>query len=135
VESLSGMALSYSKPPAVVNINTDRAAQVGAAYDFQVAKIYAQYQHSKLEAPGVDITLATAQAGVAVPVGPGRALASYAHTRKEQTAIGDVQRSTLSVGYDYTLSRHTDVYAVLLSDKVSTASRGNGLAVGIRHNF
>lgn len=135
VESLSGMALSYSKPPAVININTDRAAQVAAAYDFKVAKVFGQYQYSKLEATGTDIKLGTAQVGVSVPFGAGKALASYAHTNKEQTAITDVKRATLSVGYDYALSKRTDVYAVLLTDKVTATARGNGLAVGIRHNF
>lgn len=135
VESLSGMALSYSKPPAVININTDRAAQVAAAYDFKVVKLFAQYQRSKLEAPGVDITLGTAQVGVSAPIGAGKALASYAHTNKEQSAMADVKRGTVSVGYDYALSKRTDVYAVLLTDKVTNTARGNGLAVGIRHNF
>ncbi|QHI98473.1 porin [Xylophilus rhododendri] len=135
VESLSGMALSYSKPPAVINVNTDRAAQLAAAYDFQVAKLFAQYQRSKLEAPGVDITLGTAQVGVSVPIGAGKALASYAHTNKEQTALADVKRQTVSLGYDYALSKRTDLYAVLLTDKVSATARGNGLALGIRHNF
>jgi len=135
VESLSGMALSYSKPPTVININTDRAAQVAAAYDFKVVKLFGQYQRSKLEAPGTDITLGTAQVGVSAPVGAGKALLSYAHTNKEQTATADVKRSTVSFGYDYALSKRTDVYAVLLTDKVTNAARGNGLAVGIRHNF
>ena len=135
VESLSGMALNYSKPPAVINIKTDRAAQAAAAYDFKVVKLFGQYQRSKLEAPGVDIELTTAQLGVSAPVGAGKALLSYARTNKEQTAIADVKRSTVSVGYDYALSRRTDVYAVLLTDRVTSTARGNGVAIGVRHNF
>jgi len=135
LEDLTGMGLSFSKPPAVIPIQTDRSAQIGASYDLQFVKLYGQYQRTRLAATGVDITLATAQLGAAVPIGAGRLLASYAHTNKDQTAIADVKRATLSVGYDYALSKRTDVYAVFLTDKVTSLNRGNGAVLGVRHNF
>ncbi|MES2185727.1 MAG: porin [Pseudomonadota bacterium] len=135
VENLNNMGLSFSKPPDVLPIKTDRAAQFGASYDLQFAKLFAQVQRTRLDNTGLAIRLATEQVGVAVPLGAGRLLASYGHTTKSQTAAVDVKRATVSVGYDYALSKRTDLYAVLVSDKVTVLNRGNGLALGIRHNF
>lgn len=135
LQDLTRMGLSFSKPPTVLAVQSDRSAQLGASYDFQFLKLYAQYQRSKLEAVGTDIKLSTAQVGTAVPIGAGRVLASYAHTTKDETALGDIRRATLSLGYDYNLSKRTDVYIVALTDKVTSLSRGNGVTVGIRHNF
>ncbi|XAH24486.1 porin [Xylophilus sp. GW821-FHT01B05] len=135
LEDLTGMGLSFSKPPAVIPIQTDRAVQIGASYDLQFVKLFGQYQRTKLAAAGVDITLSTAQLGAAVPIGVGKLLASYGHTTKDQTALADVKRSTVSIGYDYALSKRTDLYAVLVTDKVTSLDRGNGVVLGVRHNF
>ena len=40
-----------------------------------------------------------------------------------------------SLGYDYSLSKRTDVLAVYLSDKNSNVANGNSFAVGMRHTF
>ena len=41
----------------------------------------------------------------------------------------------MPLGYDYDLSKRTDLYAVMLDDKVQSKARGSGMAVGIRHRF
>lgn len=135
LEHLSGMSLNFSKPPASVLINTARTIQLGSSYDFGVVKVFAQGQRETLENASVAITLKTAQIGASVPIGLGRVLASYARTDKTQTALADLKRDTASLGYDYFLSKRTDLYAVLTSDKVSNLDRGTGAALGIRHNF
>jgi len=135
VEDLSGMSLNFSKPPASVLINTARTVQLGSSWDFGVVKVFAQGQREELENASVTITLKTGQLGAAVPIGLGRLLVSYARTDKTQTAVADLKRDTASVGYDHFLSKRTDLYAVLTSDKVTALNRGNGVALGIRHNF
>jgi predicted porin len=135
VEDLTGMSISFAKPPLVQPISTDRAVQLGVAYDFQVVKLFGQYQRTKLENTGLEVKLATSQIGVSVPIGLGRLLASVAHTTKEQTAVADQKRDTVSVGYDYFLSKRTDLYALIVSDKVNTLDRGTGFVLGMRHNF
>jgi predicted porin len=135
IEDLTGMNMSFAKPPLVQPVKTDRAAQIGVAYDFQVVKLFGQYQKTKLENTGREVKLATSQIGVSVPIGVGKLLASAAHTTKEQTAVADLKRDTVSIGYDYFLSKRTDLYAVVVSDKVSSLERGTGFVLGMRHNF
>ena len=135
LEDLSNMSLNFSKPPASILMNTAHTVQLGAAYDLGVVKFYAQGQREKLENATVGITLRTGQLGASVPIGLGRVLVSYARTDKTQTAAVDQKRDTASLGYDYFLSKRTDLYAVLTSDKVTSLNRGNGVALGIRHNF
>lgn len=135
VEDLTGMSLNFSKPPASVLMKTSRTVQLGASYDLQAVKLFGQVQRTELENPATTIKLQTSQLGAAVPIGTGRVLASYAHTAKTQTAVADAKRDTLSIGYDHFLSKRTDLYAVLVSDKVDTLGRGTGLALGLRHSF
>ena len=51
------------------------------------------------------------------------------------TARNNTKRSTFSVGYDYTLSKRTDIYVVGMNDKITNFDRGNSFAVGVRHRF
>ena len=63
--------------------------------------------------------------------GLGKLLAGFATTRVE----GGNKRDTLTVGYDYNLSRRTDVYANVMHDKITTFTGGTSYAVGMRHKF
>ena len=44
-------------------------------------------------------------------------------------------RNTFSLGYDHFLSKRTDLYAVMMSDKQAGKSGGSAYAVGMRHRF
>jgi predicted porin len=110
-----------------------QAAQAGAAYDFGFAKLFAQYQYIRNVVSGGDVTMNGGQAGVSVPLGNGKVMASYAYTAS--SGASDVKRNTWALGYDYTLSKRTDVYAAYFSDKVSDLSRGDTFGVGIRSKF
>ena len=44
-------------------------------------------------------------------------------------------RTTTSVGYDYYLSKRTDLYAVVMNDRFTGNASGNSYGVGIRHRF
>ena len=48
---------------------------------------------------------------------------------------GTVTNKTLTLGYDYNLSKNTDIYAIYMSDKLTSKSNGNTLATGIRLRF
>jgi predicted porin len=39
------------------------------------------------------------------------------------------------LGYDYNLSKNTDVYGVFMNDKVTGLSSGTTLAAGVRMRF
>ena len=109
------------------------AGQLGATYDFGVVKLYGQYQYIKNTISTGDAKSNGGQLGVSVPVGPGSILASYAYTKTSGAA--DVKRNTWAVGYDYSLSKRTDVYAAYFRDKVSDLSTADTFGVGIRAKF
>ncbi|ATG22157.1 porin [Ralstonia pickettii] len=117
----------------VTGFSRQTAAQLGATYDFGVVKLYGQYQYIKNTINTGDAKSNGGQLGVSIPVGPGSILASYAYT-KTSGAV-DVKRNTWAVGYDYSLSKRTDVYAAYFHDKVSDLSSADTFGVGIRAKF
>ena len=117
--------------------STQKVAQVGVSYDFNPVKVYFQYEHNDtpLAVTGGPVTdastsLSTFQVGTKINVGQGNILASYAKTG------GWVDHKTFSVGYDYDLSKRTDVYVMGMNDQAADyANTVNSFSVGIRHRF
>ena len=104
---------------------------LGGAYDFTVVKAFASYGQAK--ADNTDTKAKTAQLGVSVPTGTaGKVLASYAQTKMSDT---DMSRKTFTVGYDYALSKRTDVYALAMNDRITGQNKGNSFGLGVRHRF
>jgi len=135
VENIDRMSLNFSKPPAGVLMATSRIANLGVSYDFKVVKVFGQVIGTKLSNASTEIELTTVQLSAAAPISAGQLLVAYADTRKTQTAVADQKRTTASVGYDYYLSKRTDVYAIVMNDKVTGMNAGTGVGVGIRHRF
>lgn len=117
--------------------STQKVAQVGVSYDFNPVKVYFQYEHNDtpLAVTGGPVTdastsLSTFQVGTKINVGQGNILASYAKTG------GWVDHKTFSVGYDYDLSKRTDVYVMGMNDQAADyANTVNSFSIGIRHRF
>jgi predicted porin len=117
--------------------------QLAASWDFGPAKLYGQIVDTRIDGnragpPPVDKTIAlrTWQLGVSVPLGAGSLLASAARTEREiDFGAADQSRSTISIGYDYSLSKRTDLYAVAMNDRVTDLDSGTTLALGVRHRF
>ena len=109
---------------------TQKDWMLGGTYDFNVAKAFLTYGQSSTD--GSDIKAKTAQLGASVPLGAGKVLASWAQTKLSST---DVSRKTFTVGYDYDLSKRTDLYAMLMNDRITHQTSGNSLGLGIRHRF
>ena len=108
-------------------------AQVGATYDLKYAKLFGQYMYTKNDLVAGSWHVNTAQGGVSVPIGAGCAMASYAYSRN---AGGLNQtRQTWAVGYDYPLSKRTDLYAAYMNDHLSGLSNGDTFGAGIRAKF
>ena len=118
-----------------------QTTQLGTSYDFGVVKLFGQWSRTEIKGtrpgpPGEKkIDLTTTQLGVNVPVGAGFVLLSAANTNKEQSLVADRKRTTVTLGYDYFLSKRTDLYAVVMTDKVTDLARGTGYSAGIRHRF
>lgn len=122
--------------------DTQKIWQLGTSYDFGAAKLFAQYTDGKHEyaAGGNDSTAKQWQVGASVPLGAGALMASYGQVKFEQAAA-EVKNKIFSLGYDYNLSKRTDVYAAYMYDKNSDNDpatdwkAGNTFAVGVRHRF
>ncbi len=126
--------LSGFTPPIVATgFKYQDSAIVGAAYDLTVVKLFAQYALVKTEA-ATDTETNYIGFGVSAPVGPGKVLAQYGQATAE-FPTADVKNKTLTVGYDYYLSKSTDVYAVYMNDRLTGASNGNTFALGMRLKF
>lgn len=115
----------------------ETTAMVGGSYNFGIARAFAQYASVKEENTATATTNTRDkiyQVGTAVPVGlAGAVLVSYARADTDGAARGE--RRFVSLGYDYRLSKRTDIYAVAMSDKYNSLGRGNSVGFGVRHTF
>lgn len=119
---------------AIAPSTGQQAYLTGVAYDAGFAKLYASYQAT--DNAGTDITSRTWQLGTAVPVTKtGSILASWAHTGVNNPKLAVGGHDTAGLGYDYYLSRRTDIYATYLYDHIDGKVKGNSYAVGLRHTF
>ncbi|QHE93227.1 porin [Pandoraea fibrosis] len=115
-------------------LTSQYAAQLALSYNFGFVKAFAQYQHVGDTLAGGSYSVNTGQAGVSVPLGPGEVLASYAYSKSGGPGSGAIRRSW-AIGYDYSLSKRTDIYAAYLNDQLSGQSGGDALGVGLRVAF
>jgi len=119
-----------------VNVPTTKTDwMLGGSYDAGIVKGFLTYGRTKNET--TDVEYKTSQIGASAPLGAGKVLASVARTTIDcVTGIATNQRTTATVGYDYFLSKRTDVYANLMYDRLnSNVPKGNTVAIGIRHRF
>jgi predicted porin len=105
----------------------------GGSYDFGVLKLYASWDTANTRDP--DLKAKTKQAGVSVPAGAGSLLLSWARTDLTAPSVADRKRDTGAVGYDYALSKRSELYAIAHVDKASGAERAKTYALGMRHRF
>lgn len=118
----------------IVPFKSQSVGQLGATYDLKYVKFYGQYMYTKNDnLTGGSWHVNTGQGGVTVPVGPGKVMASYAYSRDAGGL--DQTRRTWAVGYDYPLSKRTDVYAAYMNDRLSGLSTGQTVGAGIRAKF
>lgn len=119
-------------------VKKDGASAVADTRTWQLAGSYALNDSLKLFgqlgqvdnlSSGADYTITGA--GVRAVLGQGALLAQYSHVSAD--VGGD--RNTFSLGYNYFMSKRTDLYAVMMSDKQGGKSGGSGYAMGVRHRF
>jgi predicted porin len=103
--------------------------QAAASYDFGVAKVFGQFGNVANKTSGNEYDIAGL--GASVPVGNGKIIAQWGQIKPETGA----KRKTFSAGYDYFLSKRTDLYAVAMSDKIDGQTSGSAFSIGIRHRY
>jgi predicted porin len=112
------------------DVSTRTNWMLGGTYDFSVAKLFLTYGQSKNNVS--DVKIKTTQLGASAPLGPGKLLASVAQSKNSGM---DKTRRTITVGYDYLLSKRTDVYANVMHDRITDFKSGTSFGVGLRHQF
>lgn len=110
-------------------IDDTRTVQAGASYDFGVAKAYLQL--GKVDNKTKDTSFDIVGLGARVPVGKGAVVAQLGRLAPDSGA----DRTTLSAGYLHGLSKRTELYGVLMSDKLDGVGTGKNFSVGVRHRF
>lgn len=114
-------------------LTTQSVANLGMSYGTNFVTVFAQYQHVWDRVTTGNIGIDTGQLGFSIPVGVGRILGSDAYSKSSGASA--VYRNTWAIGYDYPLSKRTDLYAAFLSDRASRLSSGFTLGGGIRTAF
>lgn len=121
---------------------------LGATYDFSVVKLFLTY--GEAERAATNQKFKTAQAGVSIPRrrrqdprvgGPDTShrTGRLYRCRADLLALGrrlrQVQGTTATVGYDYFLSKRTDLYVNVMHDRVTDLTSGTSVGLGMRHRF
>jgi len=120
---------------AFPGFSSQSAYQVGGSYNLGVAKLFAQVGKISTDAT-VDVDTTNIHLSANVPLGNGALLATYGTSKIKTAGVAAEPKSTmLTVGYQYSLSKRTDLYAVYMSDKYTARTNGNTLAAGVRHTF
>lgn len=122
--------VSNPVPVALASGATRTDWMLGGSYDANVVKGFMTFGKSSSDLAGV-ADKQTLSLGLSAPVGGGKVLAAYAQTKVDQGST----RDTVTVGYDYNLSKRTDVYAMLMNDKITNFESGNSVGLGVRHRF
>ncbi len=128
-------AAAVARPGKIKTFN------LGATYDFGVAKLFGEISRSKDErnalnifSTGQDVDLTGYLLGVTVPIGPGVIRASYSQVKYDFNRVpvfgvnnADPKASKLALGYVHNLSKRTALYGTVA--RVSNKN-GAGLTVG-----
>ena len=110
--------------------NPDTTAwQLGGSYNFAPVKLYAQYGSS--DNVTINNTSKVIGLGADYSIGLGKILVQW---NKLSPDVG-ADLKTFSFGYDYQISKRTDLYAVYMNEKKTGLSTGNSYAFGVRHRF
>jgi predicted porin len=133
------VGLGYGQGPLAVSyvmqevkkgaVNDTKTQQLGGSYDFGVAKVFAQYGEVENLTTGNEFDISGL--GVRAPVGPGAVVAQWGRLDAKTGA----DRSSLTLGYLYNLSKRTEVYAMAMQEKEDGKTNGSSYAVGVRHRF
>ncbi|MEO3689854.1 porin [Roseateles paludis] len=122
-------ALSYQQVKKGATVDDTTTSSVHASYDFGAVKLFGQYFKVDNDTKNVDYKISAV--GASVPAGPGKVLLQYTQTK----ASAGAGRKGFAFGYDYFISKRTDLYAIYLDDKVDNLSSGYSYGFGVRHSF
>ncbi|KZN14056.1 porin [Marinomonas sp. TW1] len=113
--------------------------QLGLSYDVKTYKFYGQVSQSKVEGTRAsvsqDFQINMLQVGLSSPVGPGVVKASLANSTMERSWAKDLERTTMTLGYDYALSKQATWFTRIMKDEVTDQSSGTSYGTGVSYAF
>ncbi|CUR46227.1 predicted porin [Alloalcanivorax xenomutans] len=118
---------------AIPDATDQDAVMVGVAYDFDIFKLFAQYQNLATDTLNGDVDTDTYVFSFAVPAGGGSVLGSYGYS--DFTGAWETERDTWSVAYSYPLAKQLDLYAVFMHDDVEIIGDADSYGVGAQFRF
>jgi len=121
--------------PAVPGLKSQTTVQIAGSYNINLVRVFAGYMNIRETATLGTTSTNTEQIGFTVPVGSASILGDFAYSKSTGVNSGDAHRSTWAVGYDYPLSKRTDVYAAFKFDHFASQSTGLTYGGGLRHTF
>lgn len=110
----------------------ETTVQVGATYNFGVAKLFGQYTAS--QDVGLDVRSKTSSAGISLALGAGNLIAQVAYTTAKGPAV-DRKHTSTSLGYVYPYDSTIDFYVLGMDDRVIAQTRGVSAAFGVRWRY
>jgi predicted porin len=145
-------SVSYAAGPIAVNFAYEVQGDLGAkfiggssedlkitalngSYDLGVAKLMASYGQVKME----DAKATDFQFGADIPLSSALTLSAGYAQSKDNDALGNQKRTGFGVAATYSLSKRTTAYTGFRTNKAKTGgttdSKGNLIAVGLKHTF
>ena len=131
--TIVGETIRNSSQPLPPGFDRQVVLHGAATYDFQFVRVYGQVGRIKTEATD-DVRTTSYQLGFAVPFGNSLIMVAYGRQHVEAPSLATTNRIT-SIGYDYFLSKSTDIYVAASYEKMSFVSSGNSFAGGVRLKF
>jgi len=141
-----GGNLEYAGGPIYVGVgysgikdgtrDSDRLVNIGGAYDFGVVRPALYFAQAKVGAG--TITTNTVMFALTAPIGPGKLKFGYArHDPNTASAATNDRITKIGLGYDYSLSKRTNVYVDYGRGTSQNAALTNNqaVAVGMKHTF
>lgn len=127
-----GVALTHQDDEIVQDFHLKNTA-IGGYYDFNVAKVFAAYNHAKYTGVAKQQEWSV---GVRAPLGATTLVAQYAQSKGDD--LGKAQSIGLSA--EYSLSKRTTAYTGLNATKLTAGAavpnvKNNVFGVGVRHTF
>jgi predicted porin len=131
--TIVGETIRNSSQPLPPGFDRQVVLHGAVTYDFQFVRVYGQAGRIKTEATD-DVRTTSYQLGFAVPFGNSLIMVAYGRQHVEAPSLATTNRIT-SIGYDYFLSKSTDIYVAASYEKLSFVSSGNSVAGGVRLKF
>jgi predicted porin len=116
---LDAIVIPSGLAPTTTTTANVKNSVVGAVYNFGGLKLHGELGNVKLQAIG-DMTIRNAMVGITAPFGPGTVLSSW--NRMSVTDVAGGVANEFAIGYNYPLSKRTNLYVIAAYTK-----NGNGV--------